>query len=132
MTAYRVLILEDEPALRRALERALISFGYEVASSGDPSSAYVMLSENQFDALVLDLRLPHTLGDAFYFAVVRQWPYLRGRVILMSGDPWTGTEDWPQELHDCPMLAKPFTLDVLARALDTVVGPGERRRTNGL
>ncbi len=130
--SYRVLILEDEPALRRALERALVSFGYEVASSGDPSSAYVMLSETRFDALVLDLRLPHTLGDAFYFAVVRHWPYLRGRVILMSGDPWTGTEDWPQELRDCPMLAKPFTLDMLARTLGTVIEPGERRLTNGL
>jgi DNA-binding NtrC family response regulator len=132
MSAYRVLILEDEPALRRALQRALIAFGYEVASSGDPSSAYVMLAESRFDALVLDIRLPHTLGDAFYFAVVRQWPHLRGRVILMSGDPWTGTEEWPQELHDCPMLVKPFTLDLLARTLDAVLEPDDRRQTNGL
>lgn len=130
--SHRVLILEDEAALRRALERAMVSFGYEVATSGDPSSAYVMLSESRFDALVLDIRLPHMLGDAFYFAVVRQWPYLRGRVILMSGDPWTGTENWPQELHDCPMLAKPFTLDVLARTLSAVLEPGGRRQTNGL
>jgi DNA-binding NtrC family response regulator len=132
MTTYRVLVLEDEPALRRALERALISFGYEVASSGDPSSAYVMMAERKFDALVVDLRLPHTLGDAFYYAVVRQWPELRGRIILMSGDPWSGAEDWPQELRDCPMLAKPFTLDVLARALAGVLEPDERRQTNGL
>jgi DNA-binding NtrC family response regulator len=129
---HRVLILDDEPALRRALERALVAFGYEVASSGDPSSAYVLLSETTFDALLLDLRLPHTLGDAFYFAVVRQWPHLRGRVILMSGDPWTGTADWPQELRDCPMLAKPFTLDVLARTLAAVLEPEGHRRTNGL
>ncbi len=132
MTTYRVLVLEDEPALRRALERALTSFGYEAVSSGDPSSAYVLMAERKFDALVVDLRLPHTLGDAFYYAVVRQWPELRGRVILMSGDPWTGTEDWPQELRDCPMLAKPFTLDVLARALARVLEPDERRQTNGL
>jgi DNA-binding NtrC family response regulator len=128
---YRVLVLEDEPALRRALERALITFGYEVTSSGDPSSAYLILAEHQFDALVLDLRLPHILGDAFYFAVVRKWPYLRGRVILMSGDPWTGAEEWPQELRDCPMLAKPFTLDLLAQTLGSLIDPGERRKTNG-
>ncbi|HET8621964.1 MAG TPA: response regulator [Gemmatimonadales bacterium] len=129
---YRVLVLEDEPALRRALERALISFGYEAATSGDPTSAYVMLAEHHFDALLVDLRLPGTLGDAFYYAVVRQWPSLRGRVILMSGDPWTGTEHWPQELRDCPMLAKPFTLDLLARTLGSMFEPYDRLRTNGL
>ncbi len=130
--SHRVLILEDEPALRRALERALVAFGYEVAGSGDPSSAYLMLSERRFDAVVLDIRLPHTLGDAFYFAVVRHWPHLRGRVILMSGDPWTGTEDWPQELRDCPMLVKPFTLDLLGRTLSTLLGPGDLRQTKRL
>ena len=93
-------------------------------SSGDPSSAYVLLSETKFDALVLDLRLPHTLGDAFYFAVVRQWPELRGRVILMSRrSAGPAPRSWPQELRDCPMLAKPFTLDLLARTLDAVVEP---------
>jgi DNA-binding NtrC family response regulator len=129
--SYRVLVLEDDAALRRALERALVSFGYEVATSGDPTSAYLIMAETRFDALVLDLRLPHILGDAFYLAVVRQWPYLRGRVVLMSGDPWTGAEDWPQELRDCPMLVKPFTLDVLAGTVASVIDPAERRRTNG-
>ena len=129
--SYRVLVLEDDAALRRALERALVSFGYEVATSGDPTSAYLIMAETRFDALVLDLRLPHILGDAFYLAVVRQWPYLRGRVVLMSGDPWAGAEDWPQELRDCPMLVKPFTLDVLAGTVASVIDPAERRRTNG-
>jgi hypothetical protein len=78
------------------------------------------------------VHLPHMLGDAFYFAVVRQWPSLRGRVILMSGDPWTSTQDWPQELHDCPMLAKPFTLDALADTLAAVLAPGDRRQSSGL
>ncbi|HEU5169814.1 MAG TPA: response regulator [Gemmatimonadales bacterium] len=128
----RILVIEDESALRRALERALRSFGYEAASAGDPRSAYALLSEGRFDALVLDIRLPHTLGDAFYFAVVRQWPELRGRIVLMSGDPWSGSETWPPELHGCPMLAKPFTLDTLARTLAAVFDDGsERRLTNG-
>jgi two-component system response regulator PilR (NtrC family) len=130
--SHRVLLLEDEPALRQVLERALKTFGYEVASSGDPSSAYLMLSETRFDAVVLDLRMPNMLGDAFYFAVVRHWPYLRGRVILMSGDAGSGTGDWPDELRDCPMLTKPFTLDVLAHTVATIVAPGgERRQTHG-
>ncbi len=128
----RVLLLEDEAPLRRALERALVSFGYEVASASDPSSAYLLLSDRQFDALVLDMHLPNLLGDAFYFAVVRHWPHLRGRVVLISGDPCARAEAWPDELRDCPMLVKPFTLDLLARTLAATLEPADRRRTNGL
>jgi DNA-binding NtrC family response regulator len=129
---HRVLLLEDEPAVRKALERALGVAGYEVESAGDPSSAYLLLSERRFDAVVLDLYLPNMLGDAFYFAVVRHWPYLRGRVILMAGAPWNVTEEWPEEIRECPMLVKPFTLDILARTVASLVAPDERRQTNGL
>ena len=128
----RLLLLADEAPLRRAVERALVSFGYEVASAGDPSSAYLLLSERQFDALVLDLHLPNLLGDAFYFAVVRHWPHLRGRVVLLAGDSCAGAESWPDELRGCPMLVKPFTLELLARTVAAILEPADRRRTNGL
>jgi DNA-binding NtrC family response regulator len=127
----RVLIVDDEPALRQALERALRSFGYEVASAADPQSAYILLAEGTFDAILLDLRLKHTMGDAFYLALVRQWPYLRERVILMSGDPWSIQEGWPPELLTCPVLAKPFTLQSLSNLLAQIVSPGIRKQNGG-
>ena len=127
----RVLIVDDEPALRQALERALRSFGYEVASAADPQSAYILLAEGPFDAILLDLRLKHTMGDAFYLALVRQWPYLRDRVILMSGDPWSIQEGWPPELLACPVLAKPFTLQSLSNLLTQIVSPGIRKQNGG-
>ncbi len=127
----RVLVVDDEPALRQALERALRSFGYEVASAADPQSAYILLAEGPFDAILLDLRLKHTMGDAFYLALVRQWPYLRDRVILMSGDPWSIQEGWPPELLACPVLAKPFTLQSLSNLLAQIVSPGIRKQNGG-
>lgn len=130
MTA-RVLVVDDEPALRQALERALRSFGYEVASAADPQSAYLLLAEGVFDAILLDLRLKHTMGDAFYLALVRQWPYLRDRVILMSGDPWSVQEGWPPELLSCPVLAKPFTLQNLSNLLAQITTSGIRKQNGG-
>ena len=57
--------------------------------------------------------------------------YLPG-VILMAGAPWSVTEDWPEEIRECPMLVKPFTLDILARTVASLLTPDERRQTNGL
>ena len=124
MTA-RILIVDDEPALRRTLERALIGNHYEVVSVADPNSAYQMLSEMTFDLLLLDLRLPQIGGDTLFLAIIRQWPRLRDRVILMSGDPWFEQMDWPKELVSCPVLAKPFTLDTLTTTVRAVLAAAE-------
>ena len=124
MTA-RILIVDDEPALRRTLERALIGNHYEVVSVADPNSAYQMLSEMTFDLLLLDLRLPQIGGDTLFLAIIRQWPRLRDRVILMSGDPWSEQMDWPKELVSCPILAKPFTLDTLTKTVRAVLAAAD-------
>ena len=124
MTA-RILIVDDEPALRRTLQRALTSHHYDVVSVADPHSAYQMLSETTFDLVLLDLRLPQIGGDTLYLAIIRQWPRLRDRVILMSGDPWSEQMDWPKELVSCPVLAKPFSLETLAKTVCAVLAAAD-------
>jgi DNA-binding NtrC family response regulator len=113
MSRYRVLVVDDEPGLRRTLERALRAHDYEVVAVADPNSAYQILGESSFDLVLLDLRLPQMAGDTLFLAIVRRWPRLLGRVILMSGDPLPPEPDWPVELAGCPVLHKPFSLDTL-------------------
>jgi DNA-binding NtrC family response regulator len=121
----RILIVDDEPALRRTLERALVGQKYQVVSVPDPHSAYQMLDESVFDAVLLDLRLPQMAGDTFFLAIVRRWPRLLGRVILMSGDPWSPQQDWPAELAACPVLHKPFSLETLIKTVAGVLADAE-------
>jgi DNA-binding NtrC family response regulator len=131
----RVLVVDDEPGLRRTLERALRGHHYEVVSVGDPNSAYQMLGESTFDLVLLDLRLPQMAGDTFFLAIVRHWPRLLGRVILMSGDPLPLTPDWPAELARCRVLHKPFSLDTLlttvGQALADLEPDSDIRKGNG-
>jgi len=124
----RILIVDDEPALRRTLERALKSYRYEVISVADPHSAYQILGESTFDLVLLDLRLPQMPGDAFFLAIVRMWPRLLSRVILMSGDPTPQQPEWPAELAGCPVLQKPFSLETLIHTVDQVLAANERSK----
>jgi hypothetical protein len=64
-------------------------------------------------------------GDTFFLAIVRRWPRLLGRVILMSGDPLSQQPDWPAELTGCPVLAKPFSLDTLMKTVEAVLAAAE-------
>jgi DNA-binding NtrC family response regulator len=117
----RILVVDDEPALRRALERALTGQEYDVVSVADPHSAYQILGDSTFDLVLLDLRLPQMAGDTLFLAIVRRWPRLVGRVILMSGDPVPQQPEWPDELAACRILVKPFSLDTLMHTVADVL-----------
>jgi DNA-binding NtrC family response regulator len=114
----RILIVDDEPALRWTYERALRPHGFEVTAVGDPHLAYELLESAEPDLVLQDNHLPGLAGDALYLALARRWPRLAGRVVLMTGDPNALDRDWPDELRRRPVLLKPFSLDAL---YDTVV-----------
>jgi DNA-binding response OmpR family regulator len=131
----RILIVDDEPALRRTYERALSPHGFEVSSVGDPHLAYELLESGEHDLVLLDIHLPGLAGDALYLALARRWPRLAGRVVLMTGDPGALDPDWPAELRRRPVLLKPFSLDALHEAVVLALAEAEatepQRKRNG-
>ena len=129
-----VLIVDDEPSLRRTLERALGEIGCDVVSAGDAHLAYEVLHETDVDLVLLDLHLPQMSGDTFFLALVRRWPRLVDRVVLMTGDTFPERDHWPPELRRCPLLLKPFTLELLrvtVRAALEGSAPGGQRASGG-
>jgi DNA-binding response OmpR family regulator len=130
----RILVVDDEPALRRTLERALGAMGYDVVSVGDPLLVYELLDASDYDLVILDIHLPQLSGDTLAIALLRRLPRLADRLLLMTGDPWALRADWPEELRRCTLLVKPFTLDGLAatvRGALTAPPPQAQRKTNG-
>ena len=109
----RVLVVDDEPALRRTLERAIRALGCEAVTAADAQVAYALLHEIDVDLVLLDLHLPQMSGDTFFVALTRRWPRLATRIVLMTGDTYPEKGHWPTELQSCPLLLKPFTLDML-------------------
>ena len=58
----RVLVVDDEPAVRRALERALTLDNYEVELAADGQEALDALATAPADAVVLDMMMPRVDG----------------------------------------------------------------------
>lgn len=58
----RVLVVDDEAPLRRALSMNLSARGYDVASAGDGTEALNLVAEQGFDVIILDLGLPDIDG----------------------------------------------------------------------
>jgi two-component system, OmpR family, alkaline phosphatase synthesis response regulator PhoP len=62
MIRRRILLVEDEPGLRRTLKDLLASGGYTVETSGDGADAQDRAEREAYDAIVLDVMLPSRSG----------------------------------------------------------------------
>ncbi len=117
-----VLIVDDEPAIRRAYERLVEGMGMEPVAVGDGAEAVARFQEAPecFAAAVLDVELPGLRGTEVLQRLRAGRPDIP--VILATGLPPD-----PEELGDrgrpVEVLVKPFDMGDLARALRRVVGP---------
>jgi CheY-like chemotaxis protein len=110
----RILVVEDETAVRRLVERLLTAKGYTVVSAGDGREALEILSSSDvpLDLLITDLVLPGGLdGAAIAEAARTAVPGLP--VLFMSGYSREAHVGTRSGLHDLPYLKKPFAPDEL-------------------
>jgi len=126
-----VLVVDDDPSLRRVLERALERDGYRVLSAGSAETAYTLLEAQHPDALLLDIRLPTMSGLALYLAIIHRWPHLDGRIAIMTGDAEaTEVRSWLEQ-HRCTVLRKPFDLREISAWLEDGLGSQQRGMGSG-
>lgn len=128
MNARRILVVDDEPAVRRALEKALTRNGFTVFLANSGEQACELLTTESVDAILMDLRMPSMSGQTLYHVILTQWPPLASRVAIMSGDP-EDQQEW-LELYNLPVLAKPFELARVFGMIDMLTAV-ERRQANG-
>jgi DNA-binding NtrC family response regulator len=126
-----VLIVEDEAALRRVLERALAQAGHRVIGAASAETAYELLGSERVDAVLLDVRLPTMSGLALYLAIIHRTPELVGRIAVMTGDADADDLRAWLERNPCTVLRKPFDLQQIVDWLRTVLAPPNREQGNG-
>lgn len=118
-TARRILIVEDNPALRRSLEEALLARAPTVVACGTVTEARELLARVRPDLLVLDVALPD--GDAFDVLTAAQALEVAPVVVAMSGEAGPDQSFLLAQRGVRAYVRKPFALDALDRALDVAL-----------
>lgn len=85
MQSGAVLVVDDDQAVAGSLGQCLAGFGWDVDVAFDLNSATSRLEEREFDALVVDLRLPEADGLSMIERVSELPEHSRPVTILLSG-----------------------------------------------
>jgi two-component system, OmpR family, response regulator MprA len=120
----RILVVDDEPSVRAALERALRLEGYEVELAADGAEALQRLALNAPDAVVLDVLMPNVDG----LEVCRRLRAAGDRtpVLMLTARDAIGDRVRGLDAGADDYLVKPFALEELHARLRALL-----RRTNG-
>lgn len=112
----RILVVDDDSALREALAEFLEERGYDVSCAGDGAEALAILAAGAApDAILLDLAMPRMDGWAFRAAQLRDARWAGIPTIVLSAS--LGPDGTLEKLAPALALRKPFDLRRLLDAL---------------
>ena len=121
----RVLVVDDEPIIRRFLAEGLTDAGYQVLIARDGAEALDSVYRFHPDAVLLDLLMPGVDGWAF-LRERRVQPALAALpVVVFSAAGREGLHD-ASALRATAVLPKPLNLDVLAAVLEHVLSDSRK------
>jgi len=120
--AARVLVAEDNPAVREFIVRSLESVHYQATAVADGQQALDALAKEKYGVLVTDIVMPNIDGIALALKAVRLYPDLR--IVMISGYAQERMRAHNLDALVHRIIAKPFSLDEICDAVkDAIVLP---------
>lgn len=127
----RILVVDDEPCVQRALKRLLHPYAITTASSGAEARRLIEADSDAYDLVLCDVMMPDFTGIDLHRWLVRCHPALAERAVLLSGGLFSEESKRYLEQARCPRLAKPFDPDEVRRAVEGLLkrtgAPGRPR-----
>ncbi|HEY2825916.1 MAG TPA: response regulator [Gemmatimonadales bacterium] len=124
----RVLIVEDDNAVRQAFSKILEQAGFVVVQAPDADHAFSEIKKSsKFDAVVCDVALPGLEGTAFFEHLSQHNPELADRLVFVTGYSRDDNTKKLLEHTGRPFLTKPVDVkDFLAAVVRTAQHPGAK------
>jgi CheY-like chemotaxis protein len=104
-----ILLVEDDPAVVKALSRLLRRDGHTVDTAANGRLALTQIHEHPYDLILSDLRMPELDGPDLYRALEQHAPHLCRRFIVLTGDSLSPKAVTFLAQSGVPRLTKPFT-----------------------
>ncbi len=104
-----VLVVDDEETIQNLLQRILKEAGYNVVTASDGQEALDKVSQQKFDAVLLDIKMPVMSGIEVLQQLTTNWPGICVVMATAVGDAQTAVEAMKLGAYD--YITKPFNPD---------------------
>ncbi len=113
---HRLLVVDDEESVRKALTRFLSTRGYTVASAANGEEALQALRAESYSLMLLDVRMPGISGLDLVPEAIHEKPDLAILMLSAMGDAATAASCMQRGAYD--YLTKPIELNDLSKAIE--------------
>jgi len=118
MTAYNILIVDDEPYVSRVLRLVLQQEGYRVTCVNNGREALDMFDSLQPDIVVTDVKMPHLGGQQLVESIRSRESCNNIPVVVMTSTLESENRDWVHDLGNISFLGKPVSPRDLVRVIN--------------
>ncbi|HYW07649.1 MAG TPA: response regulator, partial [Longimicrobium sp.] len=115
----RVLVVDDEPTVRKPLVRYLRRRGHHVDEASDGAEALRWIEAEPYDVIVSDLRMPGLNGEELLARLRAVGNGADRRLVFMTGDDASPLVARFLAVAGVPVLGKPFDLTTAATLLES-------------
>ena len=126
MAIDKIVVVDDELMIRKALESQLRNKRYSVASTGDLKGARKILARDSFDLVFLDLRLPDGEGTDLLEEIMAKSD--GPMVVMMTGYGSVESAVSCMQMGAFDYVVKPFSFDQIEVIVDKVASFDKMRR----
>lgn len=118
--AHKILVVDDEEALRSVLSSELESEGYLVRAAADGEEAIKMLGEQEYHLILLDIKMPNV--DGFEVLKYSKQKHPMTKVIMLTGFADLKHAIESKKLGAEDFVSKPYDLVDLLTTVERVLG----------
>jgi len=125
ISSGRILVIDDEKVICDSCRKVLEQEGYEVSTTIDGGEGLDRAWREEFDAVIVDIRMPRTSGFDVLHGIKEQKP--ETAVVMITAYPSVGAAAQSVKGGAADYLVKPFTPDELRLKVRKAIRAGEGR-----
>ena len=117
-----ILIVDDEPPIRRVLELMFKNGGYQTLLAANGEEALIIIERDKPDAVITDINMPRMNGRKLCELtdhLKRERPFL---TIIMTARIMPDEQQWIEVMHETMFMEKPFSPTRLRDSIDRYFG----------
>lgn len=115
----RILVVDDEDALRTVLSSELEGEGYKVDTAGDGDEAIAIVQKKPFNLVLLDIKMPKVDGFEVLKFIKGKYPHVK--VIMLTGFADLKNAIESKKLGAEDFVSKPYDLVDLLTTIERVL-----------